>query len=62
MNVHFGKNSAQPGDDITIRANADADTPVLIGIIDTSLTLLAESCKSLQSASVCESYDLLQQP
>ena len=54
MNIRFGKSSAQPGDEITIRATADTDTPVLIGIIDTSLTLLAESCKSLHSASVCE--------
>lgn len=56
MNIRFGKRSAQPGDEITIRATADADTPVLIGVIDTSLTLLAESCKSLHSASVCENY------
>ena len=52
MDISFGKDSAQPGEDVTIRATADVDTPVLVGIIDTSLTLLAESCKSLQSSSV----------
>ena len=31
---------------------ADADTPVLVGVIDTSLTLLADACKSLESNNV----------
>ena len=56
VTVGFSEESAQPGDAITVNASADADTPVLVGIIDTSLTLLAESCKSLQSASVSDHY------
>ena len=52
MNIHFTKDFAEPGENITVSATADANTPVLIGIIDTSLMLLAESCKSLQSSSV----------
>ena len=56
VNIYFSKESAQPGDNITVEATADADTPILVGIIDTSLTFLSESCKSLQSTSVCIHY------
>jgi len=52
VGVSFSKDSAQPGDNISITAKADADTPVLVGVIDTSLTLLADACKSLESSNV----------
>jgi len=52
VDVSFSKDSAQPGDDISITTMADADTPVLVGVIDTSLTLLADACKSLESNNV----------
>ena len=56
VNIYFSKESAQPGDNVTLEATADADTPMLVGIIDTSLTFLSESCRSLQSTSVCIHY------
>lgn len=52
VDVSFNKDSAQPGDDISITTKADANTPVLVGVIDTSLTLLADACKSLESSNV----------
>ena len=50
--MSFGKDEASPGDDISITTDADPGSVVVLGVIDKSLTLLADACKSVDNDNV----------
>lgn len=47
-------NEAAPGDDISIVTNSEPDSVVLLSVIDKSLTLLADACKSVDKGNVSD--------
>jgi CD109 antigen len=51
--VSFDAKVASPGDKVSITTRASPDSVVVLGVIDTSLTLLAEACKSVDTNNVC---------
>ena len=48
----FNRSSASPGDPISIETVTSPRSVVLLSVIDKSLTLLADACKSLESDNV----------
>ena len=48
----FNQSSASPGDSINVATVASPGSVVLLSVIDKSLTLLADACKSLESGNV----------
>ena len=52
----FNQSSASPGDSINVATVTSPGSVVLLSVIDKSLTLLADACKSLESDNV--SYQL----
>jgi len=53
VGVAFNQSSASPGDPISIETVTSPRSVVVLSIIDKSLTLLADACKSLESGNVC---------
>ena len=43
---------AAPGDEVSIVTTADPGSVVVLGVIDKSLTLLADACKSVDTDNV----------
>jgi len=52
VGVAFNQSSASPGDPISIETVTSPRSVVVLSIIDKSLTLLADACKSLESGNV----------
>ena len=52
VRVSFDAKVASPGDKVSITTRASPDSVVVLGVIDTSLTLLAEACKSVDTNNV----------
>ena len=52
VGVSFGRREASPKDDVTITTRASPDSVVVLGVIDKSLTLLADACKSVDQGNV----------
>ena len=48
----FNQSSASPGDSISVETVTSPGSVVLLSVIDKSLTLLADACKSLESGNV----------
>ena len=48
----FNQSSASPGDSISVATVTSPGSVVLLSVIDKSLTLLADACKSLESDNV----------
>ena len=48
----FNQSSASPGDSINVATVTSPGSVVLLSVIDKSLTLLADACKSLESGNV----------
>ena len=48
----FNQSSASPGDSISVATVTSPGSVVLLSVIDKSLTLLADACKSLESGNV----------
>ena len=51
----FNQSSASPGDSINVTTVTSPGSVVLLSVIDKSLTLLADACKSLESGNVRKS-------
>ena len=51
----FNQSSASPGDSINVATVTSPGSVVLLSVIDKSLTLLADACKSLESGNVRKS-------
>ena len=52
VGVTFNQSSASPGDSISVATVTSPGSVVLLSVIDKSLTLLADACKSLESDNV----------
>ena len=52
VGVAFNQSSASPGDSINVATVTSPGSVVLLSVIDKSLTLLADACKSLESSNV----------
>ena len=52
VEVAFNQSSASPGDSISVATVTSPGSVVLLSVIDKSLTLLADACKSLESDNV----------
>ena len=52
MSLHFDQKDAKPGDDVSIISKAAPNSIVLLSVVDKSLTLLADACKSLDKDNV----------
>ena len=50
------KTAVKPGDDVSITTTASPDSVVVLGVIDRSLTLLADACKSVDTNNVSLYY------
>ena len=48
----FNQSNASPGDSISVATVTSPGSVVLLSVIDKSLTLLADACKSLESDNV----------
>ena len=55
VRVAFNQSSASPGDSINVTTVTSPGSVVLLSVIDKSLTLLADACKSLESGNVRKS-------
>ena len=51
----FNQSSASPGDSISVKTVTSPGSVVLLSVIDKSLTLLADACRSLESGNVRKS-------
>ena len=52
VDVTSNKVEAEPGDEISFVTTASPNSVVVLGVIDKSLTLLADACRSLESNNV----------
>ena len=52
VGVAFNQSNASPGDSINVATVTSPGSVVLLSVIDKSLTLLADACKSLESDNV----------
>lgn len=50
--MRFDKTEASPGDSVSILTRADPNSIVVLGVIDKSLSLLADACKSVDTNNV----------
>ena len=50
--MNFSNRSPEIGDLVSITTTASPDSVVLLSVMDRSLTLLADECKSLEKANV----------
>lgn len=53
--MSFGKVEAVPGDQVSVVTTASPNSVVVLGVIDKSLTLLADACKSVDTSNVSHS-------
>ena len=53
--MSFDKETATPGDAVSIATRSVPESFVLLSVVDSSLHLLSESCKSSSSDNVRES-------
>ena len=58
--MSFGTTEASPGDQVSITTQASPGSVVVLGVIDKSLTLLADACKSVDTNNVSNSYRFIQ--
>ena len=59
MGLSFSdKREASPGDEVSIVTSASPDSVVVLGVIDKSLTLLADECKSVDTNNVSKHINL----
>lgn len=54
VNVSFSAQDASPGDEVAITTQSSSDSLVLLSVIDSSLHLLADACKSATSDNVSD--------
>lgn len=52
MNLAFSDDIVEPGDAVSITTTTTPNSVVLLSVVDKSLTLLAEACKSLEKENV----------
>ena len=52
VGVSFRREQAAPGDQVSVVATASPNSVVVLGVIDKSLTLLADACKSVDKNNV----------
>ena len=50
--MRINKEIAAPGDDVSVVCTASPNSVVVLGVIDKSLTLLADACKSVETSNV----------
>ena len=55
MDLSFSGDIVQPGDPVSITTVTEPNSVVLVSVVDKSLTLLAEACKSLEKDNVSQS-------
>ncbi|CAI8027819.1 Murinoglobulin-1, partial [Geodia barretti] len=53
VGVSFGTGEAEPGDQVSVVTTASPNSVVVLGVIDKSLSLLADACKSVDTNNVC---------
>ena len=52
VGVSFGTGEAEPGDQVSVVTTASPNSVVVLGVIDKSLSLLADACKSVDTNNV----------
>lgn len=52
MTLSFNQSFAEPGDPVAITTTASPNSVVLLSVVDKSLSLLADACKSLDKDNV----------
>jgi len=52
VDLSFSGDIVEPGDPVSITTVTEAGSVVLVSVVDKSLTLLAEACKSLEKDNV----------
>ena len=57
--MSFGTGEAEPGDQVSVVTTASPNSVVVLGVIDKSLSLLADACKSVDTNNVSSTLNFL---